>query len=221
MIYFKIAFIQCTLILSTLFFTSTILAAKPMVPQFIGGIDAKTAKICMQHTKQSSCQLKNMLTDYQPCMKKVLLNTPGCQQSLAFFKLTSGGIFHTVKHYRNIDVILADYVYIADQGNGYFLVMKNGQFLALPLNISKKILKAAPGYTPIAKKFRHVGTWQILDFPRAVSVSPQRYRLIFTQQLKDGCNACALAGTAKVAYDFSPDGKQFFGISIIQLIPKS
>lgn len=209
-----------SLLLLSLAFSLTAYSQKQIVRQFVGGIDQQQAKICMQQTKQSPCKLKNMLTDYQPCMKKVLLRTPACQQSLAFFKLTSGGIFHSVRHYQNLDVILADYVYIADQGNGFFLVMKNGQFLALPLNISKKILKAAPGYAAIVKKFPRVDTWQILDFPHVMHVAPHRYRLVFTQQLKDGCNACALAGTAKVAYDFSADGKQFFGVSVIRLIPK-
>jgi hypothetical protein len=209
-----------SLLLLSLALSLTAYSQKQIIPQFVGGIDQQKAKICMQQTKQSPCKLKNMLADYQACIKKVLLRTPDCQQSLAFFKKTSGGIFNRVRHYQNIDIILADYVYVADQGTGYFLVMKNGQFLALPLNIAKKTLKKVPGYTTIAKKFPRVDTWQILDFPQAVSISPQRYRLVFTQQLKDGCNACALAGTAKVAYDFSADGKQFFGVSVIRLIPK-
>ena len=214
----KIIF-KCLLLFS-LIFSLTAFGAKQIVMQFVGGIDYPAAKICMQKTKQSSCQIKNQLANYQQCMKNVFLHTPDCQQSLAFFKLTSGGIFHRVHHYKNVDVILADYVYIADQGTGYFLVMKNGQFLTLPLNIPKKLFRAAPGYAAVKKKFPRVGAWQILGFPDAVTVSPQRYRLIFTQQLKDGCNACALAGTAKVAYDFSPDGKQFLGINVLQLISK-
>jgi hypothetical protein len=168
-----------SLLLLSLALSLTAYSQKQIIPQFVGGIDQQKAKICMQQTKQSPCKLKNMLADYQACIKKVLLRTPDCQQSLAFFKKTSGGIF-----------------------------------------IAKKTLKKVPGYTTIAKKFPRVDTWQILDFPQAVSISPQRYRLVFTQQLKDGCNACALAGTAKVAYDFSADGKQFFGVSVIRLIPK-
>ena len=205
-------------LLLSLVLALTAYAQKRMVPQFLGGIDHPAAKICLQKIKQSSFQLKNQLANYQQCVKSVLSLIPQCQQSFVFFKLTSGGIFNRVRHYKNVDVILADYVYIADQGTGYFLVMKNGQFLALPLNIPKKNFQAAPGYVVLKKKFPHVSAWQILGFPYAVNLSPQRYRLVFRQQLKDGCNACALAGIANVAYDFSTDGKQFYGLRVLKLM---
>lgn len=193
---------------------------KQIVPAFVGGIDQHAATVCRQQIKASPCQLKNLLAAYQQCIKKVLVRTPDCRQSLAFFKLTQGGVFHEVKRYQNTDVILADYVYIADQGDGYFLVMKNGRLLSLPLNIPKKVFRSAPHYAEIAKQYPRVAAWQILGFPEEVKLSANRYRLIFTQQLKDGCNACALAGIAKIGYDFSADGKQFFGVQVIQLIPK-
>ncbi len=189
------------------------------VPNFVAGIDKSAAKICAQEIEKSKCKLESVFTEYKNCVQNVLVRHKTCKQSLTFFKLTDGGVFKQIRTYPNMDVILADYVYIADQGTGYFLVTHSGQFFALPLLISNKQLKAAPNYQSLVKRYPRLNVWQILDFPRGVKLSPNRYRLIFTQQLKDGCNACALAGTAKVAYDFSSDGKQFYGVKILKLIP--
>lgn len=199
--------------------TVPVFAQTKPISAFVGGINHREAKQCIQAIDKSKCKLKDRFPDYKICVRKVLVSNPECRQSLAFFELTGGGIFKEIRRYHQLDVILADYVYIADQGTGYFLVMPNGQFIALPLIISKKALKKASGYQKIANRYPHVGVWQILNFPVAMKLPNNQYRLVFTQQLKDGCNACALAGTAKVAYDFSADGKQFYGVKVLKLIP--
>ncbi|ABS78048.1 hypothetical protein [Coxiella burnetii] len=191
------------------------------IPDFVGGINRHTAKICTQEIEKSRCKLKDLFTNYKLCVHEVLVQHPQCKQSLTFFNSTEGGIFKKIRSYKNIDIILADYVYIADQGTGYFLVTHSGQFIALPLPITKKQLKTMSNYEVIAKKYPHVNAWQILDFPQEIKLPRNRYRLVFTQQLKDGCNACALAGTVKVAYDFSDDGKHFDGIKVLKLSPQN
>ena len=70
---------------------------------------------------------------------------------------------------------------IADQGTNYLLIMPNGQFIILPLFISKKTLKAVPGYQTIERNYSHVNAWQILDFPQAVKLPNNHYRLVFIQ----------------------------------------
>ncbi|WP_304985621.1 hypothetical protein [Coxiella-like endosymbiont] len=148
-----------------------------------------------------------------------MVKQPVCQQSLTFFKLTDGGIFKAIRRYNTLDVIHVDYVYIADQGTGYFLVIPTGQLITLLVLISKKELKSAPGYQDITNHYPHVVG--ILDFPYAVKLLYHLYRLVSAQQLKDGCNACALAGKARVDYDFSADGKEFYQIKVLKLIPQS
>lgn len=187
-------------------------------PDFIGGIDHEKAASCVTAINNSKCKSKKLFADYKICVRKLLVREPMCKQSLTFFRLTDGGIFKEIRRYHTLEVIQADYVYIADQGTGYFLVMPTGYLITLPILISKKELKLAPGYKDIASHYPHVGAWQILGFPYAVTL-PHRYRLVFTQQLKDGCNACTLVGQARVAYDFSSDGKVFYGIKVLQLIP--
>ena len=203
-----------------LLFPITIFSKTEIVPSFVGGIDRSAAEICLKEIDQSQCKLNTQFTEYKHCVKKVLMKNTACKQSLAFFSLTDGGIFKKIRSYQNIDVILADYVYIADQGTGYFLVTKRGEFISLPIPITKKQLKAMPNYSNIAKQYHRVGAWQILNFPDGHPLPDKRYRLVFAQQLKDGCNACAIAGKAEVGYDFSLDGTKFFGIQLLNLYPK-
>ena len=191
------------------------------VSDFKGSISYENATSCIKVINNSECKLKDLFTDYKICVQNLLMRQPVCRQSLTFFKLTNGGIFKKIIRYNTIDVIQADYVYIADQGIGYFLIMPNGQLITLPISISKKELKLAPGYQDVATHYPHVSVWQILDFPDAVELPHHRYRLVFTQQLKDGCNACTLAGKARIAYDFSTNGKVFYGMKILKLIPRS
>ncbi len=193
----------------------------PIVDSLVGGISHNNALTCRRYVKAAKCNLNDMFNEFRSCVRTALSKHPVCKQSLAFFNLTGGGVIHTIKRYNHsIDVILADYVYIADQGTGYFLTTTSVQYVPLPINFSKSTLKKAPGYQAIAKKYKHVGVWQILDFPKGETLSHHRYRLIFTQQLKDGCNACAIVGTAKVAYDFTNHGKTFDSVKVLKLIPK-
>lgn len=99
--------------------------------------------------------------------------------------------------------------------------MPTGQLITFPVLISKKELKSELGYQDIANHDPNISGWQILDFPYAVKLPHHCYRLVFAQQLKDGCNACALAGKARVAYDFSADGKEFYGVKVVKLILQS
>lgn len=187
------------------------------VNDFVGGINLKDAHSCRLHLQSAKCNLKTMLNDFKYCVRAVLMKHPVCKQTLAFFNLTGGAAIKLIKRYHNIEVILANCVYIAEQGKGYFLITKSGQHLTLPMNVSQQAIKKAPGYKAIVKRYPHVGLWQILHFPVGERLSRHRYRLIFTQQLKDGCNACAVAGTAKVAYDFTHNGKKFHGVKILKL----
>ena len=192
----------------------------PTITQFAGGINQPDAHACRLHLEAAKCKLKTMLTEYKHCVQSILGKYPTCRQTLAFFHTTNGGLIKIIRSYQHVDVIFADYGYIADQGTGYFIVTPSGQLLSLPLSFSRKILRRAPGYQAIAKKYPRVNLWSIQGFPTLQKIPPRRYRLIFIQQLKDGCDACALAGTAKVAYDFSNDGKTFYGAKIIDLIPR-
>lgn len=99
--------------------------------------------------------------------------------------------------------------------------MPTEQLITFPVLISKKELKSASGYQDITNNYPHVGALQILDFPYAVKLPHHRYRLVFSKQLKDGCNAYALASKARVAYDFPADGKKFYGVKVLKLIPQS
>lgn len=220
--------ISITLLLGFIIATNPALALPPIprlknyesVQDFVGGINIKDAHICRRYVQAANCSSKTVFSDFKDCVKSVLTKHPVCKQSLAFFHLTGGGVLKSIRRYHNIDVILADYVYIADQGTGYYIVTKSGEYLTLPINLSREALKAARGYNIIVKKYPRVELWQILDFPTAERLPHHRYRLIFTQQLKNGCNACALAGTAKVAYDFTNDGLKFSNVKILRLIPK-
>lgn len=184
----------------------TALHGSAIHPQFVGGIQEKEATACVKQVQQSQCNLREWFSSYMRCVRQVLKQHDECKQSLLFFKLTHGGVFHRIKDYPNVQVILADYVYIADQGTGYYLITKKGQFFSLPFYIKRKVLKASPGYVELAKKHPRLEAWGILDFPTGYPL-PNGYRLVFEQELKDGCNACAIAGTATVAYDFSKDGE--------------
>lgn len=187
------------------------------VNDFVGGINLRDARICRERMQAAKCNLKTMLNDFKYCVRAVLLKHPVCKQTLVFFNLTSGAVIKSIKRYHNIDAIVANCTYIAEQGRGYFLITKSGQYLTLPMNVSQQVVKKAPGYKAIAKRYPRVGLWQILHFPVGERLSHHRYRLVFTQQLKDGCNACAVAGTAKVAYDFTRNGKKFHSIKILKL----
>ena len=93
------------------------------VSDFVGGVNLQDVKTCTQVINQLKCKLKDLFTDYKICVRKVLLSEPGCrQQSLTFFRLTDGGIFKEIRRYDHLDVILADYVYIADWITGYLLM---------------------------------------------------------------------------------------------------
>lgn len=190
-----------------------------VISAFQGGIDQTSAKLCQHQIEQSQCKLKDLFMEYKRCVQKVLVHNSECKQSLIFFKLTDGGIFHTIHTYDSVDVILADYVYIADQGTGYFLVTHKGLFLPIPLNISKKSLKRTAGYELLSKKYLRVTAFRIKDFPYYAELPNNTTRLVFTQQLTDGCTACAHVGTIKVAYDFSSDGKVFKGIKTLKITP--
>lgn len=205
--------------IGVLFFVLPMWAASAVIPKFVGGIDYPAARTCMLYLKQKPCQLNKMLSGYQLCVKKNLFQHMECQQARTFFKLTNGGVFHELRRYPGVDVILADYVYIADQGQGYFLIMRNGMLLTLPLNVNKKQLQPIDNYLTWVKKFPRMQLWQITGFPKFLHVSPDRTRLVFTQQIKDGCNACKILGNAVIAYDFSKDGKNFYGIKVLKLIP--
>ncbi|WP_251366112.1 hypothetical protein [Coxiella-like endosymbiont of Rhipicephalus sanguineus] len=99
--------------------------------------------------------------------------------------------------------------------------MPTEQLITFPVLISKKELKSASGYQDITNNYPHVGALQILDFPYAIKLPHHRYRLVFSQQLKNNYNAYALAGKARVAYDFPADGKEFYGVKVVKLIPQS
>ncbi len=198
-------------------------AQNPLTIQtFHGGIHALSAKQCLRKLDHAHCKLNNLSNPRRACIEQILSKTPVCQQTLAFFKLSGGAVFEKIKKYGALTVILANYRYISDQSADFFIVTPAGQFIALPLAIPKNLLIHTKGYAKAEKMYAHITPWQIRQFPRGFHIKHNRYRLIFKQELKNGCNACTRAGNVEIAYDFSKNGSIFYGIHVLKLnlIPK-
>ena len=65
------------------------------IPDFVGGINRRTAKICTQEIEKSRFKLKDIFTNYKLFVHKVLVQHPQCKESLTFFNSTErrGDIF--------------------------------------------------------------------------------------------------------------------------------
>ncbi len=195
--------------------------AKPTtVVDFIGGINSQYMHNCLNKIESSSCKITDVSKNYKNCIHKVMHQHRACQQFLNFFQLTNGGLISKLKQYRNISVIRAEYPYVSEMHHSYFIVTKAGEFLSLPVFIKRKTLREATNYPSLAKQYPQISTWQILGFPSTKKLANGQYRLVFTQQLKNGCSACAISGTAQIAYDFSNNGDKFMGIRLLRLTPR-
>lgn len=195
------------------FFSMSALAASlSEVPALIGGLDLPAVRQCVT-IANSYCAHRLRPPKHFSCLKSVMKKRPICRQNLAFYRVTSGFI-KKIKHYSAVDVIYSS-VQSSSHSDEYYLVTRQGKVIS-PL--SKIDISKADNYAAIKRQFPRVMLWPIVvDAPNAIKAKNGDEQFIFEQLLLNGCFSCERAGTAVVAYRFSPQG-DYKGHQLVRLI---
>lgn len=196
--------------------------ADTVLPEFVGGVKPETIfkqADAMKIFKKCTASATDP-SNYQQCLLDAMQSKGANDQSIAFLKYASGWITEDQAH-GNITIVHA-FIPAADHDDGYFVISNDGTILDVDdatilndIDITKNT-----AYQTIIKNYPSATIWpgNHQGFPD-VTTSPQNSpRLIFTYTLLNGCHACEIAGTAKIAFDFDDDGR-FLGATLIDLSP--
>jgi len=153
---------------------------------------------------------------FQTCLIKAKPKLgPVCKQFIALAKgvnLGPGDTVDLIKTYPQAKLTLIHVTYFGANYSGvYYTLNTQGQLLNLvsgPLMNTVHITQAV-GYDAIVKRFPQVELFSDVveeQLPQAQQTENGQFRLLLRYKLYNGCHACAFAGYANVAYDFSSDG---------------
>lgn len=189
-----------------------------------GGLDENILLRC-QHLVTGMCSKTKDSAQFQTCLMR-LKDQPLCGQFLSFAKATQLGVhddIDLIKQYPQANLALIHVTYFGANYPGvYYALGTNGNLVDLifgpqmqTVDISKDV-----NFPAIIARFPKVQLFSIVDQLPQTQTSPndRGLRLILRFQLLDGCHACARAGYANVAYDFSESG-ELQQISVASLEP--
>ncbi len=195
--------------------------ADTILPEFAGGIkpDAIMSKPLTKDETNQCLQATNP-NDYQSCILTTMQKHNASAQAIAFNKYSRGWI-KDFKTYGKITVIYAA-IPGADYSDGYFIINNQGSIINVDdyAILSEIDITKNPHYKEIIQRFPSASLWpgNHQSFPDVATSPENSPRFIFTYSLLNGCHACEIAGTAKIAFDFD-NGGQFINAQLVDLIP--
>ena len=195
--------------------------ADTVLPEFVGGVkpDAVMSKPLTQNEINQCMQATNP-TDYQNCILTTMQKRDASDQAIAFNKYSRGWI----KEFKTDGKLTIIYASIpgADYSDGYFIINNQGSIINVDdyAILSEIDISKNPHYKEIIQQFPSASLWpgNHQSFPDMTTSPENSPRLVFTYTLLNGCHACEIAGTAKIAFDFDDDG-QFLNAQLIDLTP--
>ncbi len=158
--------------------------------------------------------------DFGECFISVMQDSKAPPQAVAFARrIGNTGYLRGFSPAGVVDIAFVTYPFRANENYGCFLV--NGEPPVVDIDdfeITKKIdLRKDARYGEIAAGFPKVDLWPGdrwgADCVHA-ETSRGAQRFLVTYRLLDGCHACELLGSARVAFDFDGSGK-FLGTELI------
>jgi hypothetical protein len=119
-----------------------------------------------------------------------------------------------------VDVALAEYPFRANENRLCFLV--NGDPPMLDVDdisrLDREALAATPAWAALAKTYPNLAIFPGrrfgLTFPASQRLKSGGQRFVVDYSLRDGCHACAIAGTLRLGLEFDVNGK-FAGTKIM------
>lgn len=192
--------------------------AETVLPEFQGGFQTKAMwKVpngVIQTMMQDCSQHARNAQDFRACQILFMQQHCASEQAIAFFKAKSAWI-QDFRRYQPVTVVKS-LVMAADHSEEFFIINSKGVVIDVDdYNLLKTInLNSKREFKDILKRYPKATLWfGGHHFPTPAGPS----RLIFSYVIKDGCNACAIAGHAWLAFDFDTQGN-FKSIKLIHLM---
>lgn len=192
--------------------------AETVLPEFQGGFQTKAMwKVpnSIIHELQVDCSKQAQSPQaFQACQLNYMQQHGATKQALVFFKATNGWV-QDFRRYQHVTVVKS-LVMAADHAEEFFIINSKGVVIDVDdYNLLKTInLNSKQEFKDILKCYPKATLWfGSHNFPTPAGPS----RLIFSYVIKDGCNACAIAGHAWLAFDFDTQGN-FKSIKLIHLM---
>lgn len=192
--------------------------AEIRLPDFQGDFQSKAMwkvpKGVIQTMMQDCSRTAKNPQDFRTCQVKFMQQHGASEQAIAFFNAKSAWI-EDFRRYRNLTVVKT-VVMAADHSDAFFIITSQGVIIDVDdYDLLKTInLNSKPKFKAILKHYPKASLW--FGNHRFPTLAGQT-RLIFSYLIKDGCNACAIAGHAWLAFDFDALGN-FKGIKLINLM---
>jgi len=197
------------------------MALSQTLPEFANGFAIKDFQTCEKNVA-AACDSATSYDQYQLCLNKITAASY-CKQFAALAK------FVGFSHYNKFDVVntynhgklyLLHLVRMgANYPGDYYIINSQGELVQVTAySTTKNIdIKSAANYSSIIKDYPQAAIWGIVDeLPQFVTLAQGKVRFIVRYEMLNGCHACARAGYANVAFDFSKNGK-FIGTKLIAL----
>lgn len=156
-----------------------------------------------------------------PCRQKVMQANAASAQAVSFLQQSKGHLMISFVELGKVDLAWGAFPGASYQGQYYLLngspALVGVDDAAIKARKGGSLdLAANPGYRRLLERRPKTGLWQCRGFEGA-DLSQAGQRFIFSFYLKEGCNACPVAGLAYLAFDFDANGK-FLGIKLVGLI---
>ncbi len=158
--------------------------------------------------------------DFGECFVSVMQDFKAPSLAVAFARrIGNTGYLRGFRQAGVVDIAFVTYPFRANENYGCFLVNGDPPIVDVDdFEIIKKIdLKKDTQYAEIAFGFPKVGLWPGDRWSADCAIAEttkDRQRFLVTYRLLNGCHACELLGSARVAFDFDGGGK-FLGTEIV------
>lgn len=155
------------------------------------------------------------------CRQKVMTESGASRLAVDFLRQSKGHLMTSFAALGKVALAWGSFPGASYQGQ-YFLVNGRPSLLGVDdaaieaKNKGTLDLSANPYFRRLLERRPKTGLWQCREFEGEDS-SKAGQRFIFSFYLKEGCNACPVAGLAYIVFDFNPNGK-FLGINLVGLI---
>lgn len=196
--------------------------ASTSLPEFWGGINPATVytkQNAMKIFQQCSSQASNP-GDYQNCLVDTMQTQHATPQAIAFLKYATGWITE-YKVYNKLIVVHA-FTPAADHDDAYFIMNNYGDIVNVddPTFLNAIDIRSDSHYHDIIQHFPSAALFpgNHQGFPEYTVSDQNSPRFVFTYSVLNGCHACEVAATAKIAFDFDNSG-QLIGVSLLSLTP--
>jgi len=154
------------------------------------------------------------------CVLAFMKKSGASEESMNFVRKIDGeGYLETFEEKGRVDIGHVAFPARANTNEAYVFLNGSPSFISTELGWHALDISRDPNYSKLKKQYPELQVWPA--GARFISVGAGSHggqRFIFSYYLVNGCHACGVDWVARVAFDFSRDGK-FKGIKVLKLIP--